>query len=181
MKNNRFIFCPHCGSKNIQTEDNSRKWTCPDCNFVLYNNVAAAVGILLRNDKGEFLLEKRAKEPKKGYFVEPGGFVDPDETAEEAALRECREEIGVEVQNLKYLCSCINTYEYKDVTYKTCDSWFTADLPKNVSFIKEESEVQSLVWKKITDEKELEEAQIAFDSGKNAIRTLLRKENDGTF
>ena len=80
MENNRFNYCPECGGRNIATENNGRKWKCPDCGFTLYNNVASAVGLVIINDRGEVLLEKRAKEPRKGYLAFPGGFVDPDET-----------------------------------------------------------------------------------------------------
>ncbi|MBP5751778.1 MAG: NUDIX hydrolase, partial [Treponema sp.] len=68
MKNNRFNFCPECGSKKIQTLMNGRKWLCPDCGFDLYNNVASAVGLLILNSRGEILMEKRAKEPRKGFL-----------------------------------------------------------------------------------------------------------------
>ena len=43
---NDFELCPKCGSKKIEYKDN-RKWFCPDCGFDLYNNVAAAVGIII--------------------------------------------------------------------------------------------------------------------------------------
>ena len=87
MENNRFNLCPECGGRNIATENNGRKWKCPDCGFTLYNNVASAVGLVIINDRGEVLLEKRAKEPRKGYLAFPGCFVDPDESLEEAAAR----------------------------------------------------------------------------------------------
>ncbi len=35
----------------------------------------------------------------------PGGFTDNDETIEESAIRECREELGLEPKHLEYLCS----------------------------------------------------------------------------
>ena len=43
MENNRFNFCPECGSKKIQTLLNGRQWFCPDCGLELFNNVASAV------------------------------------------------------------------------------------------------------------------------------------------
>ncbi len=172
---NEFNFCPKCGSRKVQTASGGRKWDCPECGFVLYNNVAASVGILIQNEKGEFLFEKRAKEPQKGKYVQPGGFIDPDETAENAAYRECLEELGVEVKNLRFLCSCPNTYPYKEMVYKTCDMWFTAVLPQDAQLKPQESEVTSLVWKKITCEEDIQNADIAFESGKNALRFLLNK------
>ena len=105
---NDFNFCPNCGGKNIQNV-NMRKWKCDDCGFTLYNNVAAAVGLVIQNKNGKVLFEKRAKEPRKGFLALPGGFVDPNETAEEACFRECKEEIGVEPLSVKYIATFPNT------------------------------------------------------------------------
>ena len=57
MENNRFNFCPECGSKKIQTLLNGRQWFCPDCGLELFNNVASAVGVILENEKHEILFE----------------------------------------------------------------------------------------------------------------------------
>ena len=130
---NDFNLCPNCGSKNIKNVKN-RKWLCQDCGFDLYNNVASAVGLIICDKENKILLEERAKEPKKGFLAFPGGFVDPDETAEQACIRECMEEIGAKPAELKYLCSFPNTYEYKNITYKTCDLFFEAILKNVVPF-----------------------------------------------
>ena len=110
---NDFNLCPMCGSKKIECRHN-RKWICPDCGFDLYNNVAAAVGVIIKDKYNNILFEVRAKEPRKGYLALPGGFVDFNESAEEAVVRECREEIGVEldINSIRFLCTNPNTYEY---------------------------------------------------------------------
>ena len=69
MENNRFNFCPECGSKKIQTLLNGRQWFCPDCGLELFNNVASAVGAILENEKHEILFERRAKEPRKNFLA----------------------------------------------------------------------------------------------------------------
>ena len=117
MKND-FNLCPMCGSKTIQNK-NDRRWFCPDCGFDLYCNIAAAVGVIIQDSKHNILFEVRAKNPRKGYVAFPGGFIDADESAEEAVERECMEEIGAKVKNVKFLCSNPNTYEYKNIVYKT--------------------------------------------------------------
>ena len=61
---NAFNMCPMCGSKNIENPG-LRKWICRDCGFDLYNNVAAAVGIIIYDKDKNVLFEVRAKEPKK--------------------------------------------------------------------------------------------------------------------
>ena len=65
------------------------------CGFVYYFNSSAATAIFITNRVGELLVVRRAKEPAKGTFDLPGGFVDMYETAEEAIIREVKEETGL--------------------------------------------------------------------------------------
>lgn len=55
------------------------------------------VGILIKRGE-EYLLIKRASEPDKGLWTIPGGLVEVGERVEEAAVREAREETGLEVE-----------------------------------------------------------------------------------
>ena len=57
-----------------------------------------AVDILITNDNGEIALIKRKFEPFKGMYALPGGFVDYGETVENAAVREAKEETGLDVE-----------------------------------------------------------------------------------
>ena len=136
------------------------------------------------NDKNNnVLFEIRAKEPRKGFAALPGGFIDADETAEDAAKRECCEEIGADVQNIKYVCSFPNTYEYRGIVYKTCDMFFTAELAGQYddmetlikSLKAEESEVTSLVYYKIDSEEDVDLIPIAFDSSKKTLKKWVRE------
>ena len=70
----------------------------------------------------------RGKEPGRGQWDLPGGFVDPGETAEEALAREVREEIGLEVTTTRYLGSWPNVYEYMGVRYRTLDMGFVCEV-----------------------------------------------------
>lgn len=176
MEGNKFIFCPQCGSKNIQTKLSGRKWQCPDCGFDLYNNIASAVGLVIANTNSEVLFEKRAKEPRKGYLVVPGGFTDPDETGEEAAARECTEETGVVPKKIKYLCSFPNVYPYKGITYKTCDMFFTAELPEGFVLHAQKSEVKEFEWIKIESVSDIEKIPLAFESAKKTLTKWLEEK-----
>lgn len=175
---NDFIMCPMCGSKKIKNH-NDRKWSCPDCGFDLYCNIAAAVGIIIKDKYNHVLFEVRAKEPRKGFVAVPGGFVDGDESAEDAIIRECKEEIGIEISNPKFLCTNPNTYPYKNIQYKTCDIFFTADLPKQYDsiedFIKvlhpQESEVAGFISYKLEKLSDIDKIPLAFESAK---RTLIK-------
>lgn len=172
MNSNDFNQCPKCGSKKIENVLD-RKWKCPDCGFTLYNNVASAVGLVIVNGKGEVLLETRAKDPRKGFLAFPGGFVDPDESAEEACVRECREEIGVEPDSLRYLCSFPNVYCYKDIVYKTCDLFFEATLPEGAELNIQKSEVEEISFYPADTLRKVEELPLAFDSARKTLSYRL--------
>ena len=172
---NDFNFCPNCGGKNIQNL-NMRKWKCDDCGYTLYNNVAAAVGLVIQNAQGKILFEKRAKDPRKGFLALPGGFIDPDETAEEACFRECREEIGVEPLSVKYIASFPNTYDYKNLRYKTCDIFFEAILPSNAELHAQEGEVLGFEEVSIKSEEDLKDVPLAFESARKTLTLWLNQK-----
>lgn len=180
--NNAFNMCPMCGSKNIENPG-MRKWICKDCGFDLYNNVAAAVGIIIYDKDKNVLFEVRAKEPRKGFIAVPGGFVDFDESAEEAIVRECKEEIGVDLDSdqVKILCTNPNTYEYKNIVYKTCDIFFTAPLPEKyenvaafISSLKaQESEVLGFQAHRVATLADVEKLPLAFESARLTLRKFV--------
>ena len=172
---NDFNFCPNCGGKNVQNV-NMRKWKCDDCGYTLYNNVAAAVGLVIANADGKVLFEKRAKEPRKGFLALPGGFIDPDETAEEACFRECREEIGVEPLSVKYIASFPNTYDYKNLRYKTCDIFFEAILPPGAKLHAQEGEVLGFEEVSVKCEEDLAEIPLAFESARKTLSLWLKQK-----
>ena len=177
---NNFKFCPKCGSKNISYL-NDRKWACADCSFKLYNNVAAAVGLIITDENNNVFFEVRAKNPCKGLLALPGGFCDPGETAEDAALRECKEELGIEPLQVKYLCSFPNVYDYKNIRYKTCDIFFTTKMPNSTSFAEQiklqEKEVSAVCVKSIKSEEDIENLPLAFESARKTLKIWLSKQN----
>ena len=54
--------------------------------------------VLFSNDHTEVLLIQRGNEPYKNYWAFPGGFMEIDETLEQCAIRELKEETGVEIK-----------------------------------------------------------------------------------
>lgn len=115
--------CPHCGSAAFNF-NNVKSKKCADCGFQYYMNPSAAVAAFIRNDKGELLVCKRAKDPAKGTYDLPGGFVDFDETAEQAVVRELEEELQAKVLRLDYRFSLPNNYLYSGLTIPTLDLFF---------------------------------------------------------
>jgi ADP-ribose pyrophosphatase YjhB (NUDIX family) len=117
-----FNYCPKCGGKSLQ--GNPRRIECSACGFVFYLNTAAAVAAIIQKDN-TILLTTRAKEPEKGKLDLPGGFVDHNESAQEALQREIREELNIEITDMQYFGGFPNQYLYKEITYPVLDSVFT--------------------------------------------------------
>jgi ADP-ribose pyrophosphatase YjhB (NUDIX family) len=115
------------------------------------------------------LIAIRGREPGKGKWDLPGGFVDPDESFEQAVVRELNEELNIEVSNPTYICSNPNTYPFRDVTYKTCDALFTIDLDVKPEMTAQD-DVAGFFWVKWTD---IDGDQFAFNSAKLAINKLI--------
>lgn len=100
-----YKFCPKCGAplghrrlKDFEPE----RLVCTQCLFVMYLNPKVAAGAVVEH-KGGIVLLRREIDPRAGFWVHPGGFVDRGETLEEAAKRETREEVGLEVEILDLL------------------------------------------------------------------------------
>jgi ADP-ribose pyrophosphatase YjhB (NUDIX family) len=107
-----FRFCPRCGTALTRRPVRGRGPAlpaCPNCSFVHYQDPKVATGTLFTLDGG-IVLVQRAIAPAYGKWVFPGGFVDQGERVEEAAIRETREEVGLEVKIERLL----NVYSYED-------------------------------------------------------------------
>jgi ADP-ribose pyrophosphatase YjhB (NUDIX family) len=96
-----YRFCPVCSGalegRVIKTGEPQRL-VCPDCDFVFYLDPKVAVGTIIRHGESGIVLIKRAIEPGYGKWVFPGGYVDRGEETEAAAIREAREECGLDVR-----------------------------------------------------------------------------------
>ena len=170
-----FNYCPYCGLEGIAF-DRIKEYHCTSCEFTYFHNVAAAVGTILECS-GKIVLIKRKQEPGKGLLDLPGGFVDPGEAAEEAARREIREEVKIDVDTLQYLGSCPNTYEFKDVCYNSCDLLFYSKIDAFPTEF-DETEVTELV---LMDPREIQDDEIAFESIKMGLRLFRRLCDSGHF
>jgi ADP-ribose pyrophosphatase YjhB (NUDIX family) len=92
-------FCPNCGGhlseRLLETEDRPRL-VCDQCQRILYLNPRIVAGVIIERG-GRLLLLRRSIEPRRGTWTFPGGYMEIDETAEEAAVREAEEEVGLKV------------------------------------------------------------------------------------
>jgi len=164
-----FAYCPHCGTPHPEFTKGCRIH-CTECGFVFYHNTASAVAILVKLEN-RYIILRRGREPGKGLLDLPGGFVDPGESAEEACRREITEELGISVENIRYLSSRPNIYPYKGVTYNTCDLLFIAEC-RHDDFVRQEDEVDEILLLTL---EELKIDQFAFESIREFLKELQLK------
>jgi NAD+ diphosphatase len=117
-------YCPRCGCDKFISQDQGRSFHCEECGFIFYINNSAAVACLIFDHEGRLLLARRAVEPSLGKLDLPGGFIEPMESAEDAVIREIREELNVTVTDMEYLVSFPNEYVYSGFSVFTLDLAF---------------------------------------------------------
>src|SRR5262245_50976588 len=106
-----YRFCQRCGGvleRRLLKATEPMRPVCARCGFVFYIDPKIAVGTIIDVENGGLVLVRRAIEPGYGKWVFPGGYVDRGETLTAAAIREAREECGLEIR----LDALVNIYSY---------------------------------------------------------------------
>lgn len=106
-------FCRRCGTQLRKVSD--KVITCTN-GHTLFVNHAPAVGIFFITSDNRVVLSKRGIEPHKGMLDAFGGFLDLEETLEQAVVRELTEETGLgegDYETPRYLCSAVGHYPYQ--------------------------------------------------------------------
>lgn len=116
-------FCPRCGA-SLSARPPTR---CGACGYALFVNARPTANVIIV-EEGRFLALRRAIEPKAGLWELPGGFCDGWEHPAEAAVREAREELGVEVALGSYVGAYIGSYEFQGETLPVLDSYWLATI-----------------------------------------------------
>ncbi|MBK5720476.1 NUDIX domain-containing protein [Dysgonomonas sp. Marseille-P4677] len=145
----QFKYCPKCGSDHF-IENNFKSKRCEQCGFIYYFNSCSSTIAIIINDKNELLVATRAHEPVKGTLDLPGGFVDMEETGEEAVIREVKEETNLEVKDTRYLFSIPNKYIYSEFEVQTLDLVYLCQIGDTQN-LKAADDVSKLEFIKISD------------------------------
>ena len=130
-------YCGRCGSKTEMKKD-ERATVCPDCNLVNYPKISPAI-IVAITCKDKILLAK-GKHYKGDFYSLVAGYVDIGESIEETVVREVKEEVGLDIQKLKY---------YRSQPWPFSGSvmlGFTAEADDKQPIIIEENEIKEAGW-----------------------------------
>lgn len=165
----KFQYCPICGSPHFEI-NNIKSKKCKDCGFSYYLNASSATVALIVNEKDELLVVRRKNDPGKDMLDMPGGFVDMDETGEEAMAREVKEETGLEATEVSYQFSYPNTYLYSGFLVHTLDKFFKVKV-KDLSHIEAMDDAAAYYWIPFS---EIDIDKFAFDSIKKGLTRFLR-------
>lgn len=95
-------FCGKCGSKTAHKSD-ERALVCTNCHLVIYPRISPAIIVAVVNH--DQILLARGANFTGGWYALIAGFTDVGETLEETVIREVKEEVGIDVKNIRYYYS----------------------------------------------------------------------------
>ena len=95
-------YCGRCGAPTVMKPGEFSK-VCPACSLTVYPRISPVAMVLI--SRGDEILLARGAHFKPGVFSAIAGFVEAGETIEQCAIREVREEVGIEISNLRYFQS----------------------------------------------------------------------------
>ena len=160
------MYCPSCGQASL-TRSDTKALRCEHCQFTYFHNTASAV-LAVISCGDEILVAVRARNPGKGMLDFPGGFVDYNESLEQALSRELQEELGFHPTVMRYIGSASNTYNYRDIEYKTCDAFFHIALDSKPK-MQANDDVAAIQW---VNRNDIAPEEFAFGSAREALKLL---------
>lgn len=160
----KYKYCPYCRGELAYRGDN---YQCLACKRKVFTSSSPCVSILPVKD-GQVLLAKRAIDPKRGAWDSIGGFMKEGESVEAAALRETKEETGLNIKLTKSLGIYTDKYEYEGEVYETLNLYYVAEITDGE--ILPEEDVSELVWFPIDKLPE----KVGFRSFKEALLDLKK-------
>lgn len=92
-------FCGRCGS-STQPSKVDRAWQCNQCDLLFYPRISPCVIGLVTD--GPRILLARGMKHKPELFSCLAGFIEPGESAEQAFAREVKEEVSLDIKNIRY-------------------------------------------------------------------------------
>lgn len=165
-----YLFCANCGFPEPKPVSD-RVFQCEPCGFRHYVTPIPAAGALILDAQDRVLVIRRAHEPGLGKLGLPGGVIEPDETGEQGAARETREEIGLNLppEAFRYFVSLNNCYPFQGFVWPTIDLFFVARVESFDGLQVDPAEVMEWMLVPLN---EVPLDQFAFASNAEAVRRL---------
>jgi 8-oxo-dGTP pyrophosphatase MutT (NUDIX family) len=124
---------------------------CAACGYEHYVNARPTASLIVVDDAGRFLALCRSRPPQEGLWETPGGFCDGFEEPTAAAVREGREELGVEVVLGPFLGMYVGSYLFQSETLPVLDCFWLATLPPDGPITLDPAESSALAWFPLAD------------------------------
>lgn len=165
-----FRFCMLCQGEFKHNSDIEKE--CTKCGYIYFIAAKPSAGGIILNSKNQILLIKRNRNPFKGSLDIPAGFVDYNETFEEALVREMKEEVNLDVANFKFWKSIIGDYDFKGVVKQYITSIFIM----KVNDLQEKMVLggDDAVDAKFYDLADIDLTQVSFKSTRDLLSELQR-------
>jgi NAD+ diphosphatase len=163
-----FRYCPRCGSEGFKPES-VKSLKCEKCGFHFFINPVAAVTALIFGTDGKLLLTRRKHAPAKGMLDLPGGFVDQGEKAEDALVREIKEELNLTIEHYNFYGTFPNEYLFEGIIYFTLDIVFICQV-SNMLTLQSADDVLSCEF--ISPER-INPEDLGLNSAKEIIRSYI--------
>ncbi|MGW4461456.1 NUDIX domain-containing protein [Micromonospora sp. NPDC004704] len=161
-------FCPRCGAPLPGAPPTA----CGSCGYNLFVNARPTASLIVLDGDPvtpRFLALRRAAEPRSGLWETPGGFCDGWEHPATAAVREGREELGVEVKLGDYVGMYVGSYDYQGETLPVLDVFYLATIDA-VAIRLDPAESSEMTWFDLADPPTL-----AFETMDQAVRAAARQ------
>lgn len=160
-----YTYCSLCGSALRERDDGNL--ACTRCTFVNYRNPRPTATVLvLHNNK--LLLAKRSVEPFKGWWDPLGGFVERGEHPQETAVRELKQETGLDINITKLFGIYTGTFPSDTDPFYIITMVYLAEC--NSDKVEAHDDVMECRW----FSKEEVPTKIAFDSNTRVVRDFLK-------
>ena len=136
------MFCPRCGAALAEKPPT----VCGQCEYQSYLNARPTASLIVHDGAGQFLALRRSREPAAGRWETPGGFCDAWEEPAAAAVREGREELGVDVELGPFVGMYIGGYLFQEELLPVLDCFFLARLPQGARLALDPQESSEYAW-----------------------------------
>jgi 8-oxo-dGTP diphosphatase len=157
-------FCPRCGGRLAH----QLPTTCGTCGYAIYVNARpTGTAIILAGD--DYLAVRRVLQPQAGRWDLPGGFAEGWELPGDAAVREAREELAVDIALRDFVGMYIGAYEYQNERLPVLDCFWTASIIAG-DIVLDPTENDAFTWFPLHAEPHL-----AFDTMNRAIADLRQR------